>query len=59
MIARWAVRVPERPDLILGHQARIACHVSREDGCQPPLDLFLWTHGTLGAVPDEILLWAG
>jgi hypothetical protein len=31
----------ERPNLVLLHEARIACHVSREDGCQPPLDLLL------------------
>jgi hypothetical protein len=51
-------QVPESSDFILAHQTRIACHISREDRRQPPLDLFLWTHGTLGAVPDEILLWA-
>jgi hypothetical protein len=38
-------------DLILLHEARVACHVSREDGCQPPLDLALLPiHGSLGAV---------
>jgi hypothetical protein len=36
---------PERPDFILLHEARIASHVSREDGCQPPLDpVLLRTH---------------
>jgi hypothetical protein len=44
----------EGADLILLHHARIACHVSREDGGQPPLDLvLLWTHETLGAVPHR------
>jgi hypothetical protein len=48
------------PDLILLHEARVACHISREDGCQPPFDLVLLPiHGTLGAVPDQILLRAG
>ena len=43
----------ERSDLILAHQARIACHVSREDRRQPSLDLVLLPiHRTLGAIPD-------
>ncbi|KLK91643.1 hypothetical protein AA309_19165 [Microvirga vignae] len=34
--------------------------VSRQDGCQPPLDLvLLLIHRTLGAVLGEILLRAG
>jgi hypothetical protein len=50
----------ERPNLIQVHQARVACHIRREDCYQPPLDpVLLRTHGTLGAVPDRILLWAG
>ena len=58
MICAMSSQGPERPDLVLLHQARIACHVSREDGCQPPLDLVLLPiHGTLGAVPGRLCRW--
>jgi hypothetical protein len=47
-------------DFVLAHQARIACHVSRENGNQSPLDLVLLPiHWTLGAVPEGILLPVG
>jgi hypothetical protein len=36
---------PERSRFILLHETGIASHVSREDGCQPPLDpVLLRTH---------------
>ena len=45
---------------MMAHEARVARHVSREDGCQPPLVLgLLRAHRTLGAVPCEILLRMG
>jgi hypothetical protein len=49
----------ESSDLILAHQARIACHIGGEDGGEPPLNpVLLRTHGTLGAVPEGIVLLA-
>jgi hypothetical protein len=53
-------QAPERPILILAHQARVTRHISREDGCQPSLDsVLLPIHQTLGAALGEILRWAG
>jgi hypothetical protein len=47
----------ERPDFIVVHQARITCHVSREDRCQMPLDfLGLRIHETLGAGSPRIVV---
>jgi hypothetical protein len=47
-------------DFVLAHQARIACHVSRENGNQSPLDLVLLPiHGTLGVVPDQLCCRSG
>jgi hypothetical protein len=46
-------QAPESCILILAHQARVTRHVSREEGCQPPLDpMFQVSHGSLGAVED-------
>ncbi len=44
-------QAPERSDLVLLHEPRIACNVSREDGHQPPFNpVLLPTHGALGAI---------
>jgi hypothetical protein len=49
----------ESSDLILAHQARVTCHIGGEDGGEPPLNpVLLRTHGTLGAVPEGIVLLA-
>nr|WP_247654407.1 hypothetical protein [Microvirga sp. HBU67558] len=51
---------PQGSDLILLHKPRIARYVSRENGCQAPLDpVLLWTHGTLGAASEGILRRVG
>ncbi|GEO18996.1 hypothetical protein MAE02_66920 [Microvirga aerophila] len=48
---------PDGCILILAHQTRVACHISRKDSSQPPLDpVLLQTHGALGVSPDPILL---
>jgi hypothetical protein len=47
----------ERSDLVLAHQARITCHIRCEDRGKPSLDpVLLAIHGTLGAVPERIVL---
>jgi hypothetical protein len=50
----------ERLNLVVAHQARIPCHVSREDRRQPSLDpVLLPIHGTLSAIPARILRRVG
>jgi hypothetical protein len=45
---------PEGSDLILLHEPRVTRHVSREDGCQPSLNLVLLpVHGSLDATQDR------
>jgi hypothetical protein len=49
----------EGSDLVLLHQARISCDISRKDGCKPSLDsVLLFAHGSLGAVPERSVLLA-
>ena len=51
---------PQRPNLVLFHKAGIARYVGGENGCQPPLDfVLLWTHWTISAAPEWIVLRVG
>jgi hypothetical protein len=50
----------KRSDLVLAHQARVACHVSGKDRREPPFDLVLLRfHGTPGAVPHRFCCGRG
>src|SRR4051794_38571614 len=44
-----SVQSAERPDLVVAHQSRVACHISGKDGDEPPFDfVLLWAHRTPG-----------